>query len=155
MTLSFVCFCYGCGSPSLPNKVTPDEYEIYTAWVNQHFEKNPPKKISFNASTINEKSLYTGNCGEALRKDGVSQSMIEALAKRNGTFYPLDFQDKVICESRGHTRSKMTVITRARYSSPAHHRQFIPVVLNLIVGIQRHFSLQKPLVVVYAEAGWF
>jgi hypothetical protein len=94
--LLVACICFGCNFSALPipSTVSADEYDVYTAWVVQRFEKDPPKELFFSASTINSKSLFTGNCAKALLRDGVSQSMVEALAKQGDTFYPLDFKDR-------------------------------------------------------------
>lgn len=97
LVISLVTICLllaGC-MPSIPNKVSPEEYEIYTAWVKYRFEKKPPAKLFFGTTTFNEDPLSPGGCGNVLHDKGkVSWSLIKQLHALGEARYPVDFYTK-------------------------------------------------------------
>lgn len=83
----------GC-TPQIPNKITPEEYELYNAWVLQHFESAAPVHLYFDTRTFPLDPFSNGGCGDTLHKEGVSWSMIKQLHVLGEAQYPLDFYSR-------------------------------------------------------------
>ena len=84
-------FLAGC-SPSIPNKVTPDEYALYSDWATQHFAAKPPEHLFFSSRTFVFDPLAPGGCGDRLHADNaVPWSLIKQLHAAGEAEYPLDF----------------------------------------------------------------
>jgi hypothetical protein len=81
----------GC-SPSVPNKVTPDEYQLYSEWTLQHFAVKTPDHVFFSSRTFTFDPLDRFGCGDRLHADNaVAWSLIKQLHALGEAEYPLDF----------------------------------------------------------------
>jgi hypothetical protein len=81
----------GC-APSVPGKVTPDEYELLSAWTRQHFGQKPPERFFVSSRTFVFDPLQSYGCGDRLHAhDGVPWSLIKRLHALGEAEYPLDF----------------------------------------------------------------
>ena len=67
--------------PHISNRITPDEYEIYSAWLQQHFVKQPPKNLFILSRTLifDPEAATNSGCANALRQAGVSGRLIAQL----------------------------------------------------------------------------
>ena len=74
----------------IPNKVTADEYALYSAWTTAHFGKSAPEHLYFYSHTGVFDPLQKA-CQPALAKDGVSWALIKQLHALGEAEYPLDF----------------------------------------------------------------
>jgi hypothetical protein len=90
LALSLLTCVNGCG-PQIPNKVSPEEYAVYRAWVSQYFQKSAPKELLFLASTITQDPLEPNGCGDNIHKAGVSWQLIKQMHANGSAHYPLDF----------------------------------------------------------------
>jgi hypothetical protein len=91
----FLVFCVvslvGCG-PTIPNKVTPEEYSLYSDWTAQHFAAKPPAHLFFSSRTFMFDPLEPYGCGDRLHaNNGVSWSLIKQLHALGQAEYPVDF----------------------------------------------------------------
>jgi hypothetical protein len=95
----------GC-SPNVPNKVTPDEYQLYSEWTIQHFAVKTPDHVFFSSRTFTFDPLERFGCGDRLHKDnGVSWSLIKQLhALGEGNTRSNSINPVVICIFPGRTR---------------------------------------------------
>src|SRR4051794_23757712 len=91
LAVCLIAFLAGC-SPAIPNKITPEEYELYSQWVTQHFPREPPKHLYFYPRASGFNAL--GQCNEGLQKQGVDKSLINAIAALGDAEYPLDLDDQ-------------------------------------------------------------
>jgi hypothetical protein len=96
-----VCFVSSCivifipgYAPSIPDKVTSEEYELYSQWATNRFQKEPPRHLYFAARTFVFNPMERNGCDKALSRDGVSWSMIRAMHALGEAQYPLSFYDK-------------------------------------------------------------
>lgn len=83
LALILVAAAIGCDhlQARIPNVVSTEEYEIYSAWLQQHFAQQPPKNLFIMSRTFvfdPEAAMNTG-CANALRQAGVSLRLIEQL----------------------------------------------------------------------------
>jgi hypothetical protein len=90
--LCFIIFLAGCTS-AIPNKITPEEYELYSQWTTQHFPKEAPKHLYLAPRTIVFRVFGRG-CSEGLQKQGVDKSLINAFAALGQAEFPLDLYDQ-------------------------------------------------------------
>jgi hypothetical protein len=81
----------GCSAP-IPNKVSPDEYEIYSQWMKGYFSKAAPANLYIQRTTFTYDPLENkGACGGAeLHKDGVPWSLLKEIHTLGEAAYPLD-----------------------------------------------------------------
>lgn len=79
----------GCAL-QISNKVSPQEYAVYRAWVTQHFEKSPPVQLMFEPFTVTKDPLEFPSCKDELHKNGVSWSLMKELSALGDAKYPLD-----------------------------------------------------------------
>jgi hypothetical protein len=93
----FVCcivFTTSC-TPAISNKVSPEEYELYSAWTAQHFAAKTPDQLFFFSRTFVFDPLEQYGCGDTLHGDnGVPWSQIKRLHALGEAEYPLDFYSK-------------------------------------------------------------
>jgi len=93
----FICcivFTTGC-TPAIANKVTPEEYELYSEWTAQHFATKTPDHLLFSNRTFVFDPLERYGCGDRLHGDnGVPWSQIKQLHALGEAEYPLDFYTK-------------------------------------------------------------
>lgn len=84
-------FLSGC-SQSIPNKVMPDEYILYSDWATHRFAAKPPDHLFFSSRTFVFDPLSTGGCGDRLHADNaVPWALIKQLHAVGEAEYPLDF----------------------------------------------------------------
>ena len=88
IVLSIVAFS-GCAR-QIPNKVTADEYAVYSAWATGHFVKNPPQQLYFSSRTGVFDPL-ADPWKSCLQKDGASESQMKQLHVLGDAQYALDF----------------------------------------------------------------
>jgi len=74
----------------IPNKVTADEYALYSEWTTTHFGKNPPDHLYFSSRTGVFDPLEAP-CKTTLEKDGVNWSLIKQLHALGEAEYPVNF----------------------------------------------------------------
>jgi hypothetical protein len=89
ISLWLVYFLPGYG-PAIPNKITPEEYDLYSQWTTQHFPEKAPEHIYFAPRTKIFDPL-TDSCKDALHREGVSWSLMKALNALGNAQYPLEF----------------------------------------------------------------
>jgi hypothetical protein len=82
-------------APHIPNKVTTDEYAVYSAWTAAHFLKNGPDQLDrlyFKDRTFKFDPIEPFGCGNALHdQSGVSWSLVKQLSALGDAEYGLDF----------------------------------------------------------------
>jgi hypothetical protein len=89
--IAFVLFL-AAGPPIIPNKVTPDEYQLYSEWTAQHFAAKAPDQLFFSKRTFVFDPLEKFGCGDRLHADNaVSSSLINQLHALGEAEYALDF----------------------------------------------------------------
>ena len=98
LTLVAIAFCSlllsGCERPKIPNAVSDREYAVYSAWINQHFEKRAPKALFLYSRTAIFAPHGSYGCGDALQKeDRVSKELVGQFDALGTAEYPLDFND--------------------------------------------------------------
>lgn len=85
--LCWIALLCGC-APQIPNRVTADEYQIYSAWATARFAKNPPDHLYFSGRTgVFDPSHFA--CGTELEKSGVSSSLAKQLRALGDAEYSL------------------------------------------------------------------
>jgi len=89
LAIVLVAALSGC-TQRIPNKVTEDEYAIYSAWVTSYFSKKPPANLYFSSRT-GPSDPVDAPCRTELAKDGVSWSLIKQLHALGEAEFPLDF----------------------------------------------------------------
>jgi hypothetical protein len=82
----------GCKA-QIPNRVTADEYAIYSTWMNQYFSKHAPNNLYLSSHTFKFPSETGGCTNEKLRDAGVPSSLIEPLRDLGDAEYGLAFDD--------------------------------------------------------------
>lgn len=90
-----VCFTLlaGCGAPRIPNAVSDREYEVYSAWINHHFENKAPKALFLYSRTVVFDPLAPPGCGDRLhRQDAIRWDMIRRLHDLGTAEYLLNFE---------------------------------------------------------------
>ena len=90
--IAFAVALSGCGG-RIPNKVSSDEYEVYSAWVNTHFSHRAPSNLYISTDTfIFDPIEKTIGCSstEMVEKAGVPSSLIRQLHALGEAEYPLD-----------------------------------------------------------------
>jgi hypothetical protein len=83
-----IAFLPGC-TRQIPNKVTADEYAIYSEWTTAHFKKNPPEHLYFSIRTGIFDPL-DAPCKGQLEKVGDRRQMMSQLHALGDAEYPLD-----------------------------------------------------------------
>jgi hypothetical protein len=92
-----VCLLVGVFSltscqPAIPNKVTPDEYSLYSEWTAKHFATKSPERLFFSSRTFIFDPLERYGCGDRLHaSNGIPWSLIKQLHALGQAEYPLDF----------------------------------------------------------------
>jgi hypothetical protein len=80
--------------PAIPNRVTAEEYSLYSALAVQHFAGKPPERLFFSSRTLIFDPLERYGCGDRLHaSNGVSWSLIKPFHALGQAQYPLDFYD--------------------------------------------------------------
>lgn len=87
--LCLIALPAGCAH-QIPNKVTADEYRVYTAWTATHFAKNPPEHLYFSSRTGVFDPLKD-TWKTCLERDGASKSLMTQLHALGDAEYLLDF----------------------------------------------------------------
>ena len=90
--LACVVALAGCNS-RIPNKVSSDEYGIYSEWVNAHFSKRAPSNLYISTRTfVFDPVSRTDGCKstEMVEKAGAPSSLIKQLHALGEAEYPLD-----------------------------------------------------------------
>jgi len=74
----------------IQNRVTPNEYALYSEWTTSHFGKNPPEHLYFSSKTGVFDPLDV-SCKTTLEKDGVKSSLMNQMHALGEAEYPLNF----------------------------------------------------------------
>jgi hypothetical protein len=79
------------GAPHIPNKVTMEEYAIYSAWTNLHLSKKAPDQLYFRNRTFQFDTTGVNGCGNAMHeKSSVAWPLIKRLSELGEAEYGLD-----------------------------------------------------------------
>lgn len=87
--LGLIAALSGCAR-QIPNRVTADEYALYSAWITTHFSMSPPHRLYFSSLTGSFDPL-DGSCRTPLEKDGVKSSLISQMHALGDARYQLNF----------------------------------------------------------------
>ena len=90
MLLIVLSGCSPKPAARLPMKVAPEEYEVYSAWLRQHFPKQPSGTL-YLATRTNSWTLW--HCdSNPLRAAGGDEELLRQLEDLGEAEFPLDLQ---------------------------------------------------------------
>jgi hypothetical protein len=86
----FIASLAGC-KLQIPNRVSPDEYSIYSDWMNSYFSKRAPSRLYLATRTFAFPPESSGCTNEKIQKAGVPLSLINPLRELGDAEYQLEF----------------------------------------------------------------
>ena len=115
----------GCSQKVTP-KVSPQEYELYSAWMQHHFPKAPDGALYLSTRTF---AWPSESCGPALKKEGVDTALVGQLADLGEAEFPLDLHAPTLKvpwafkEAEGYPADKSGTYRLVAFSRAAFNRR--------------------------------